>query len=222
MQMVLAFATTAASLASSAGSAVMSGIGSIGSAIGGAGAGVSAAMSGATPYITDATGAITGGGGAAAGGGAFGMSTGVLRGLSFGGNVIGSLSQFAMNSMNQQATQANAFDEKMAARQEYIAAADKANEINRAFIDTMGNLTSDAAAGGIDVASGSVQSARRQAEKDADQALTINRNSADMNASLRRARASMLDQSAKTQGFAGVGGLGASLAKNILQLAGTG
>lgn len=207
--MIMAFAATAGSAAMSAGSTAMSAMGSAGSSIAsgfgsmmGAGGGSAAAAGagGGGSFLSQAAG-MAGGGGSA------------LGQIGAGMNAVSALSSYAMQSQNAGAMQSSAFDERLQATQEFIQAQQRANQIHAEFNRAVGAQMTTAAANGIDVASGSVLEARRSAQEQADQALSISRSTAEMNAALRMARARMLAQSANTTQAAG----GASLAMNLLK-----
>jgi hypothetical protein len=239
MQMVMAFAATAASIASSAGSAVAAGASAVGSGLSTAASAVGSGMSavgsmmgmggasgaaGSVSSLASAAGAGESGFASAAssaGSGAFGLSRGLMSDIGFGSNTVSALSQFGMNQMQQQGIQQQAFTAQLQSRQDYIAAADRANQTNEQFIRTMGGLYTDAAAGGIDIASGSVQAARRTAEQDKTTALSIDRNNAAMNGAMAQSSADFMRRSASATGINGVLSFGTKLAQNVLQLAGS-
>lgn len=139
-----------------------------------------------------------------------------------GGSVVSSLANFALAGMNQQATQDEAWSANLQARGAYVQSAEKANSIKNAMVQTSSALTSAAAAGGIDVASGSVQAARRTIQTQGDNALEVDRDSADETAQLLRTRAAYLDKSAQVQGVTGVINFANSIANSVAQAAAAG
>lgn len=115
-----------------------------------------------------------------------------LKALRVGTSAVSALSTYQQGQAQARADEADAFNEDLQARQEFIQSQEQANEIQRAYNQVVADQMSVAAASGIDVSSGSVIEARRDAQTQADRQLTISRNGAALNASLRRGRAAAL------------------------------
>jgi len=180
-------------------------------AAGAGGAGVSAATTTAGALMASGYAAKVAGGMNAATSGSKALSM-----LSFAGNQVAALSQFALSSQQAAATQAEAFGERLASRQEYIQAEERSNAILQEFFDTVAEQEAFAAASGIDVGSASVYEARREAQARADHQRRIARTSAEMNAALRRGRAAMLKRSARTSQMAAGGAFGGGLVNAVV------
>lgn len=116
--------------------------------------------------------------------------------LSFGTSAVSAMSGYAMSQFKAGEYALAAGDERIAAGQDYLQAQQKANSIRLTYSRTVGAQQSAAAAGGIDIASGSVVEAQRQAQQEADRQLSASREGAQVDANLRRSRATMLDSAA--------------------------
>lgn len=158
--------------------------------------------------------------GAAAGGG-FGTA-GVLSAARFGTSALSALSGFAMSQ--EQATTMNieAGDEELAARADYVQAQQKNNAINLQFNKVIGSQLAVASAGNIDVGSGSVQEAGRQAEQQRNREQQAAWQSAQTDATLRTMRANLLTQNASTTSTVGYLSEASRLATAGLQLTSAG
>jgi hypothetical protein len=129
----------------------------------------------------------------------------ILQGLRIGTSVVSALSTFQQAQMQSQAMQAEAGDEALQARQEFVQSQERATAIQVEFNRLVEAQLAYAGAAGIDVNSGSVTEARQQAQADADRQIAIDRNSTYLNAALRRSRARGLRANAqlvKQAGFA--------------------
>lgn len=176
----------------------------------------------ALPALVSGIGsAVAGAGSAVAGAAAAGGGT-LLSTLRVGTSAISALSGFAQSNAAAQAQDDEAKNELFNVRQEFITAQQKANEIQDAFNDTIGDQLAAAASYGIDVGSGSVRAAQTAARTKADTQLQIVRNGADMNAALRRARAGALYKQASTTRIAGVVSAATGLAGDLAGIASTG
>ncbi|HZL00468.1 MAG TPA: hypothetical protein VFC47_11275 [Caulobacteraceae bacterium] len=150
--------------------------------------------------------------------GGFGLanSLGLLRA---GTSAISALSAFTMSSAQAQSLDMEAADENIAARGDYIQAQQKSNAINTAYNQVVGQQLAVASAGGVDVGSGSVQEAGRQARTKADQAITVAQTDAQTDASLRQARAGVLQASASITRTTGILSGISDIAKGALNFA---
>src|SRR5665213_1991483 len=122
------------------------------------------------------SGGFGGGGGASPDGAPTGSDFGLANSLGLlraGTSAISALSAFTMSSAQAQSLDMEAADENIAARGDYIQAQQKSNAINTAYNQVVGQQLAVASAGGVDVGSGSVQEAGRQARTKADQAITV-------------------------------------------------
>lgn len=166
-----------------------------------------------------------GGGGmgmAAAGGGDTISASSALGAARFGTSALSALSGFAMSRYNANALDDEAANERLAARGDYLQAQQKTNAINLSFNKVIGAQLADASAGGIDVGSGSVQEAGRQAEQQRDRVVRTAQSGAQIDANLRTARASMLANSASITRTTGILGGIADIAKAGLGFASIG
>lgn len=158
-------------------------------------------------------------GGGSGGGSGGGMSSQTIGDFRIGTSAVSALSNYAMATSKAQSLRLEAGDETLAARQEYVQAQQKTNEINRAYNATIGAQINSAAAGGIDIASGSVVEAGRQAQATADRVAGVVRNDAEAGAAQRRSRAIMLKaQADMTEKGALISGA-FDIAKTVLQVA---
>jgi hypothetical protein len=128
-------------------------------------------------------------------------STGSGSSTSYGnqskaGNVVSALAQFALASQRAQGARTEAQYQEMAARSEYTSAQEKANAIDAQFADIAGAQTVATAAAGLDVSSPSLAAWRAASRANADAEIRGARETAIMNASLRRAQAKALKASA--------------------------
>lgn len=130
-----------------------------------------------------------------------GASGDTLGNMSTGMSVVGSLMEYAGQRQQAAAMDQEARDEQMAGRQEFIQASERVTQIDEAYNRLVGDQMVTAAAMGIDVASGSVVSAREAAESDADRERRIIRNSAETNARIRFARSIAQREAAKNARF---------------------
>lgn len=155
-------------------------------------------------------GAEAASGAGAAGGTGNGIT--LLKALRIGTSAVSAFSGFSQAQQGAAAMRDQAAGEEMQARQEFIQATDKTNEIARAFNDTVANQIAYTAASGLDVGSGSTVAARAQASADADRQYQTVRSTAQVNAYMRRARASSLRTAARgtvsNSLLAGVGDIG--------------
>jgi hypothetical protein len=138
------------------------------------------------------------------GGGGGGFNANALGALRMGTSAVSAISTFMMSQEQAGAMRLEAGDEEIAARGDYVQAQQKTDQITRAYNNVVGQQVSDAAAGGIDVGSGSVVQAGYQARERADQAITVAQSSAQTDAALRQSRALMLSQSAAMTQTAGI------------------
>lgn len=136
------------------------------------------------------------GGGSAPAFVAAGKGAKVLSAVRVGATAVAALSAYQQSRLQADALEREAFDQEMASNQGFIQAQEENNAILREYNRTVMQQLAVAAAGGIDISSGSVIEARQQAQDDVDRQLTITRNGASMNAALRRARAAGLRGSA--------------------------
>lgn len=164
-----------------------------------AGSSAAAGTAAATTAATT-TAATTAAGTAAAGAtAAKGLTLGkVLGSLAFAGSAVGALGQYALMRQQALAMDAEAFDEELQSRQEFIQATQRQAAATREFNRIVGEQLVLAPALGVDIGSGSVQEARRAAQAEADRQVSITREGSAMNAALRRARASILRGNATT------------------------
>lgn len=158
-------------------------------------------------------------GDATSGYGGSGPSSGSLASLRVGTSAISAISSYAMAQNQAQALNMEASDETLAANEGYIQAKEKTNAINLDYTRTVGAQLSAAAAGGIDIGSGSVQEATRQSGQTAMRQQTIINNSAQLNAQQRLSRAAMLRNSAQVTQTAGMLSSLTDLAKAGAQVA---
>lgn len=121
-----------------------------------------------------------------------------LKALRVGTSAVSALSVFQTAQAQARALEDDAANEEVQGRQEYIQAQEASNEIQRQFNQVVADQRAVAAANGIDVSSGSVAEARQDAQTVAERQLSITRSGADLNASLRRARAGRLRSNATT------------------------
>lgn len=165
------------------------------------------------------TGGVDGDGNAMAGpGGGQGMSN-ALGAARFGTSALSAVSNYNLQNAQADNLDLEAGDEDIQARQEYVQAQQKSNLINRQYTSVIGRQLSDAAAGGVDIASGSVQEEGRQAEQEADRQQLAVRTTAQMNAAERMSRAVMLRASANTDRSSAGFGLASGLLTSALQVA---
>ncbi len=179
---------------------------------------------GATSGLTPAqNGGMVGGasGGMPSGYGASGgfSASGALGALRLGTSAVSALSGFAMSQYQANALDDEAANERLAARGDYVQAQEKSNQINLAYNRVIGAQLADASAGNIDVGSGSVQEAGRQAEQQRDRVNTAALTTAQIDANIRSARAQMLSQSASITRTTGIISGLADVAKAGLQYA---
>lgn len=159
------------------------------------------------------------GGGGASGGSGNGLSSSTLSDFRAGTSAISAMSSYAMSQSQAQAMNMEATDEDLAARGEYVTAQQKSNEINRQFNRVRGAQLADASAMGVDIGSGSVIEAGRQAQQSADRQTLAVQTTAQINAQQRLSRAAMLRQSASQTSAAGGLTAVADIAKTALQFA---
>lgn len=148
----------------------------------------------------------------AQGGGTDPWSGKSLGGMSRGLSVLGSVMEYASIRQKASAMDQEARDETLAARQEYVTAAEQVNAIDAQFNALVSEQRAAAAEMGIDVGSGSVTAARNEARDSAERERKILRNSADMNAAQRRLRAVRLRDAAKGARFGGLVSAGLNIA----------
>lgn len=141
-----------------------------------------------------------------------GISGKTLGGMSRGISILGSLSEYAGARQQAASLDAQARDEAMAGRQEYIQAAQRVNAIDAAYNELVGDQLVATSVMGIDPSSGSVVAARTAAGADADRERRLIRNNADTQASLRRVRELAFRQGAKNQRFGSTIKLGLDVA----------
>lgn len=160
------------------------------------------------------------GGGAMAGAqssGSWMTSPQSLSDIRMGTSAISALSSYAMSRSQQGALNLEAGDETIAARQDFTQAQQKTNLINRQFYQVQGRQLADAAAGGIDIGSGSVQQQTLQAEQERNRQVGVQQTQAQMDAAQRMSRATFLRYSASTTGATGVMSSLADLGRGFLQ-----
>lgn len=137
-----------------------------------------------------------------------------LGGMSRGMSALGSLMEFAETRAQAGAMDQEARDERLAARQEYVVAAQRVSAIDASYNALVGQQMSAAVEMGLDVGSGSVVAARDEARDAAERERRVLRNSADLNAAQRRLRAQNLREAAKNARIGGAAklafGLGAA------------
>lgn len=165
MQAILSFFTTAGTTAAAAAPAA-----------------ADAATTAATAAGTVASTAST----------AVGWGSKILQGLRIGTSAVSALSVFGKGEMEASQLRAEAANSTLQSRQEFIQGQQSANDLEKAYNQTVLDQLAVASASGIDVASGGVTDARNQARDAADRQLSITRGGIEMNAALRRARASYL------------------------------
>lgn len=155
---------------------------------------------------TAAAGATAAGATATAGGAATAASSGsaLLSSLRLGMTAVSALSGFSMARAQAEAQRTEAFGQDMQARQEFTQAQEKSTAIQRAFNETAENQLAIASASGISLTSGSVIAARNQARDVADRQVSTARDSATVNAMIRRANAAALRASASTTATGGL------------------
>lgn len=141
-----------------------------------------------------------------------GISGKTLGGMSRGISILGSLSEYAGARQQAAGLDAQARDEAMAGRQEYVQAAQRVNAIDAAYNELVGDQLAAASVMGIDLSSGSVVAARAAAGADADRERRLIRNNADTQAALRRVRELAFRQGAKNQRFGSTLKLGLDVA----------
>lgn len=120
-----------------------------------------------------------------------------LGGMSRGVSALSSLMEYAGARQRAGAMDQEARDERLAARQEYVTAAERVNAIDAEFNGLVTAQQRAAADMGLDVGSGSVVAARNETRDAADRERRIIRNSADLNAAQRRLRSLTLRNAAK-------------------------
>ena len=152
-------------------------------------------------------------GGTAAGSGPRGDT---LGGASRGLSMLGSLMEYAGARQQAASLDQQGRDEEMAARGEYIQAAERVNAIDADYNRLVGDQLVASAAMGIDASSGSVVAAREAAQSDADRERKIIRNGAEVNASMRRVRGLAYREGAKNTRFGATIKLGVDVAKAFL------
>lgn len=134
-----------------------------------------------------------------------------LGGMSRGVSALASLMEYAGVRQRASAMDQEARDEQLAARQEYVTAAEKVNAIDAEFNALVGGGMRAAADMGLDVGSGSVVAARDEVRDAAQRERRIIRNSAELNAAQRRLRSLTLRNAAKNARIGGAIGLATSL-----------
>lgn len=139
-----------------------------------------------------------------AGGGIGQLTPGQIGGARMGLSAVSAISNYALSQSQGDALQLEAENEQLAARGDYIQAQQRSNAVNLQAKQVMGKQLAYAAAGGIDVGSGSVIEAQRQTEQAQDRANLAIRTSAQTDASLRMARASFLNYSASADKQSGL------------------
>lgn len=149
-------------------------------------------------------------------------SSGTYDKLQAGGSAISILSKFGMAMNKARSLRDQAQQSGMEATQEYLQSQAASNEITRRLNGVIGAQQATAAAGNVDVASGSVTEAGRQAQLEASRAETLSRNMAIMNASQRRARMFALKQSAGVQTFTAWANLAMDTATTVAKAMGGG
>jgi hypothetical protein len=137
----------------------------------------------------------------------------ILGAARFGTSAVSALSGFALANAQANALDEEAGNETIAARGDYVQAQQKNNQINQAFNQVIGRQLATASAGGVDIGSGSVIEAGRQAEQQRDRVVTANLTGAQTDAAMRTAQAQMLAQSASVTRTAGLLGGIAEVAK---------
>lgn len=159
-------------------------------------------------------------GGAQAGGGDDGLTT--LQMLRGGTSAVSALSTFGQAMNQKTALKAAAYQERLAASEEYAKGQDISNGLMRQYQRVAGAQQTTAAASGVDIASGSVQAAQQFAQGQFDRQDRIVRGTANMNAQLRLARAAALAQAGNSAGFLGVLDTVAKVGQMVASVAGAG
>ncbi len=155
------------------------------------------------------------GGQAGGGQGASAIGGKQLGGMSRGVSAVASLMEFAGARQQAASMDQSARDEAMAARGEYIQAAEKVSAIDSEYNALVGQQLVAASSMGIDAGSGSVIAAREAAQTEADRERNIIRNSAETNARLRYARSVSLREAAKNARFGSALKLGLDVGQAI-------
>jgi hypothetical protein len=161
--------------------------------------------------------------GAAGAAGAAGGASTALSALSMGTSAVSALSMFGQARQAKLAASIDATSEHIAGMGSLIDAQQKSNDISANYNQTVADQLAVASAGGYDVSSGSVVAARAFAQTQAGRQLTVVQQGAQLQASLRRARAMGIiaqgDQQATADTIGGIGKLiGAGM--NLAQLGG--
>jgi hypothetical protein len=137
------------------------------------------------------------------------MSAGTLKGLRIGLSATSALSTFMQGAAEAGNMNAEAANEQIQAKQEYIQASQSSTEILRRYNEQSADQLAWAAESGISITSGSVLEARRSLQTDADRQTANIRETAQINAQLRRGRAKALRRGAALTMIGGVaGGIG--------------
>lgn len=161
---------------------------------------------------------------AVAGTAAAGASIGstALTVLQGAGSVFSALTAIGSGAAAQAQGESEALQQKFAAKDEFIQGRETSAALKAELARTISNQAVSFAAGGVNLGSVSVGTARAQATKDAETELSINANET-LSRSLQRQRAARM---AAAQGrAAGIGGLfsaGAGLAKFGMDVVGRG
>ncbi|MFN4288906.1 MAG: hypothetical protein ACK4E3_10480 [Brevundimonas sp.] len=122
-----------------------------------------------------------------------------LGGMSRGVDALSSIAEFAAGQQRAASLRQEARDERLAGRLEYTRADEAINAIDARYNAMVGAQLAATGEMGIDPSSGSVVAARNALRDEADRERRTLRNSADMNASLRRLRSLNLRNQARNQ-----------------------
>ena len=143
-------------------------------------------------------GAVSAAGGAvAAGGKALSIARGAVTGLQ-------AFSQFSAARAERNQLHRQALNEEFLGRQEAIEARNRVTSLNKEFLDTVGQQRIAFAANGIDLGSGSVRAARRNAADEADRQIGDVRSNSEIRQRQRTLRARSFRRDAKRAGRQGV------------------
>lgn len=136
-------------------------------------------------------------------------SSSALTILQGGLTLAGALGSIAAGGAQAEALRGEAGAERLAANDAMIRGQEEAARLKRDLLDTVSRQSVAYAAGGVELSSGSVQTARRRASEDAERELGFARNDA-LRASLsHRHNARMLDRRARSARYASLSrGLG--------------
>ncbi len=127
-----------------------------------------------------------------------------LQALRGGSSVLSALTTFGQGQSTKFALKSEAYQQRLAASNEYTQANQTSNNLMRQYQQVTGAQLTTAAAEGIDIGSGSVQAAGLRAAQQMDRQVQTVRGTANMNAQLRLARAAALTTQANAAGVLGI------------------